>query len=651
MKNINELLKTDPLVQLVQKENFIGWVYSINYESACVLSNDLWKHNAKGIPHNCFLIATTFDPESYAQTPVEDREIILLRVTGSCKLPQDDDLVRTKIDHCQQQTDAFKNKEFDEITLNQMQFGGLECRVLGTFYMAENKLWLGSDLESFAASSRLRAYRPRKEALNVIVNYVDPLRKQKAIEESKALGIEKPIDSFPIGTVRYTSTARLHRQEAENVVVQIQPSDFVARRTAVFGMTRTGKSNMIKQMVAVVKQVANQGDVKIGQIIFDINGEYANANSQDKGSIADLFPKDTIRYRMLPAQGFLPLQNNFYTQLTEGFMLISDIIIERKRDTANDVKFFLNMSLEKPEQGQWDEIRKWQIRVAAYQALLKKADFKSPEKLKVVFKTNEKVRKAVNDAGDHEFPDPSEGLSIEDAVNWFLSARKAAQADDHDVKKWLDDDIKAMLNLMAGQNEKDSPIAGYRILADARNFHSPLRTGDVGQEIYHHLLNGKIVILDLTVGRPSLRERITVNIAKYVFDSSAKTFVEGKTPPNILIYVEEAHNLIGKNADLDETWPRIAKEGAKYKIGLVYATQEVSAMHPNVLANTENWFITHLNNEKEIAELASFYDFEDFRESLIRAQDVGFARVKTLSSPYVIPVQIDKFDPQLLNKV
>jgi DNA helicase HerA-like ATPase len=193
----------------------------------------------------------------------------------------------------------------------------------------------------------------------------------------------------------------------------------------------------------------------------------------------------------------------------------------------------------------------------------------------------------------------------------------------------------------------NSFISGHRILVDAIRYHSPRRTQDVAEEIYRHLSDGKIVILDLSVGDARIREKVSTQIALRIFQNSMGFFVRGETPPNIVVYIEEAHNLIGKKMDLTETWPRLAKEGAKYRISLVYATQEVTSMHPNILANTENWFITHLNNLREIKELAQFYDFDDFSESLLRAQDVGFARVKTLSGPFVVPVQIDKFDPEL----
>lgn len=323
----SQLLKGDPLVKLVQEENFVGWIYRIDYDTAQVMTNDLWKSNALGVPHNCFLVAASFTPSEFGKVPAEEREVILLRVIGSAKLPQDDDLVKTKIDRFQKQTNKYSDNsnspDYDDITRNQIQFHGLQCRVLGTFYTRDDRLWLGSDLESFVSATSFNVYRPRQDALQIVVNYIDPIRLSKANEEMKELGIPKPIPAFPIGTVRYTSTDRLHRQtDQEKVSVSIQPTDFLARRTAVLGMTRTGKSNMVKQTVAVVKRIASQGGIEIGQIIYDINGEYANANQQDKGAIADVYPTDTVRYRMLPAAGFEELRTNFYEQLNEGFSII-----------------------------------------------------------------------------------------------------------------------------------------------------------------------------------------------------------------------------------------------------------------------------------------------------------------------------------------
>ncbi len=648
MSIIEKLSTTDKLVKLVQAKNFVGWVYNIDYDKALIMTNDLWKENVNGIPHNSFLLAAPFNPQKYGDTRQIDRQVILLRVTGSTKLPQDDDMIKMKIDNFQNQEDPFGEdgvKDYDALTKNKIQFGGLVCRVIGTFYMKNDNLVLGSDIETFYMSTRLNVFMPKGDALKEIVNYVDPIRKQKAREEFSRLGIKTEVQPFKIGTVRYTSTDRLNRNDlSELVPFMIQPSDFLARRTAVLGMTRTGKSNMIKQTVSVVKKITSASDLKIGQLIFDINGEYANANSQDDGSIADVYKDECIRYRMVETKGFEPLLNNFYEQIDEGYSIICDFLKDGGSKAA-DVQQFMNLSFDKPEE--INEIKIWERKVALYKTILFVAGFEAPNNCRVKFEANEKVRNIVNKSISTPF-NPKDGITLKQSKFWFEILR--SKKDEPAIKEWITDECRVLLNMLCRKNDNDAFMNGYKLIVEAQKYHTPNRVNEVATEIYNHLCNGKIVIIDLSVGNATLRDRLSKKIAAYIFNQSMGKFTEGKDPTNIVFYIEEAHNLIGKNMDITDTWPRLAKEGAKYKIALVYSTQEVSSVHPNILANTENWFVSHLNSEKEMTELAKFYDFADFKQSLLRSQDVGFSRVKTLSSPFVIPIQIDKFNPETIIK-
>jgi len=652
MNIINKLAKSDCLPRLVQLDNFIGWIYRIDYEQAFVMTNDIWKAKVGGVPHNCFLIATAFNPDQYAQAQMYEKEIVLLRVISSAKLPMDDDLVKTKIEHFQEQQDIRAGEALDDLTRNQLQFSGLECRVLGTFYTdLDGKLLLGSDIETYHTAVRLQVYKPIGDALATMVNYISPARENAAKEEAEKLGLKTALPSFPIGNVRYTSTQRLQRElKQDGVTFHIQSVDFLARRTGVFGMTRTGKSNMIKQLVSVVKRTSDETEMKIGQIIYDINGEYANANQQDAGSsLADVYPGSTERYRLLEAPGFNLICNNFYSQIMEGFSIIR-YILEDKGNQAADLKQFLNVSFEEPESENRSEHNRWQVKKAIYQAILYKAGYSAPTGQTVAFPVNSDIENIVND--DKSFPakiGQKLTLNLEQAVGWFLKAREINRNNplrSSSGNDWFDADATALLNMLAQKNDRNAFITGYRLLSPYKVYHSPDRKKDVSDEIYGHLKDGKIIILDLSVGDPEHRERLSKVIAKHIFTRSMEIFNEGHFPPNIVIYVEEAHNLMGKKDDITDVWPRIAKEGAKCRLATVYSTQEVSSIHPNILSNTENIFVSHLNNEGEIKELSKFYDFSDFSKSLIRAQDVGFDRIKTLSSPFVVPVQIHKFDPE-----
>lgn len=650
--------------------SFVGYVYGMSFNEALVLTNDDWKHRVNGIPHNSFLVAAGFNPTRLMDAAEIDKEVILLRVLEPVNLPQDNDLVRTRIEHHQRRTadeqlPGDTNDGLDPMTAAELQSGGLRCSILGTFYLENGRLRLGSDIENFMTLSRMRAYKPTGAALSLIVNHVNPEIRRKAEEEAKMAGFTSTPSPINIGTVRYTSTARMHRgSDSPLVDVLIQPSDFLARRTAVLGMTRTGKSNTVKTTVSAVRLAALQDDIRIGQLIFDVNGEYANANHQDDGSsIADVFD-DTICYRAVHTPGrphFRDLRINFYEQSNIALGLLEQLSRET-RGNAQDITTFMTSSLDEPDPAERGEHNRWLVRKAVFHCILNAAQYPAPSNFSVEFPVSQAIITLIQPELPGTFPQPiSRGnqsfyrLNLQHATIWFTTARRvnrtpATRLASSSGGDWIDSTLQAYLNVLVNESSGGTYIRGYRQIQEYLDYHSNTRQGDVLAEILNFLYAGRIVILDLSAGPVSIRTTLSHRVALAIFNRQFETLNRGQLPMNVVLYVEEAHNLIGRRAELTETWPRIAKEGAKARIAFVYATQEPSSVHPNILANTENWFVTHLNNDDELKTLGKFYDFSDFIASLKAAQDVGFARIKTLSSPFVIPTQINRFTPSEITK-
>ena len=413
------------------------------------------------------------------------------------------------------------------------------------------------------------------------------------------------------------------------------------------GMTRLGKSNCVKTLVAATHLL---GQKRVGQIILDPDGGYGNSNTHGI-SIFEKFPKETVRYSFHDQLGFRGLKNNFYREIQDGFSIIKTVVTNAKPNMAQDVSSFMAANLDEPPVGApVGDTKRWEVNTAAYQALLYMADFPPPPNHRVKFEANQNIRTQVDLQAQKNFPDPKNGLDLETTVDWFLTLREVNRATTlisaGSGKPWVDVQLESQLNMLARKNGTDNFINGYKMLAAAARFHSPARQDDVLQEIYDFAEDGLIVVLDLSSATEEMREHFSERIARKVLTENREIYVQGVTPPYITLYAEECHNVIGSNPKVNDTWPTIAKEGGKYGIGLVSATQQPSTIDDTILSQTENWFLFHLNGDKEINVVKGYYDFGDFADGLKEVDEVGFARVRTHSSHFTVPVKIAKFGPE-----
>ncbi len=630
------------------KNNFVGFTYDLDYETAKVLTNDSWKLKVKGIPHGTFLVAIY-------QNELQEfsKEGILLRVIGSAKIPQSSMIIESMIDTYMEQPEARKSLSPDIYTKNYYQFSGMDCRILGTFFFDNNgKLTFGTDIENFLGAHKYKVYKPSKKELEIIVNSKNTNTDNEEIELKEDIGV-----------LRYSSSrSYTSGLDDYSVNVEIKPIDIVARRTAFFGMTRTGKSNTIKIIMSAIvelnkkfeeynqKNALNESSENykkpIGQIVFDINGEYTFPNKQDEGSIYDKFKDNVIRYsvskkKVEKYEDVKPLQYNFYDNdtLEESFNLLIEQLSSNE-SVPQYIQAFMSVNLfddsykDNPELSDKEKAfykHQQEKKQALYKCILFRANFKLPYRTYKLYFTGIKGASI-----------PKGGLTVEEAIKWFEENEeklKLATSNSTGNKVW-DKDFETLMDMLLARKG-----GGYKKLIEFNSLHSTKSSEDYKTKIDNELRNGKIILVDLSTTSEQVQRTYITRLCTYIFNKSMQKFTNDEQPEFIQMYFEEAHNIFPKDdKDLKNIYNRLAKEGAKLNLGISYSTQEVSSISPSILKNTQNWFISHLNNKDEIKTLEKYYDFSDFSNSILRNSDVGYARIKTYSNNFIIPVQVKKFE-------
>jgi len=614
---------------------FVGYVLEIGYDIVTIITSDPYKIAVGGVPRNSLLIMV---PANYDTLPPH---FTLLRVLESAPTPLSKEVQQTYFELQEKSM-----PELDIFTQSELQWGALKTEVLGMFYPHPEKMdqvEFSGDLNNFVSAHKYRVYAPDGDLLKLITNSMVP-------DENR----------FPIGHLRLTECRLpLPNKSLPNVTAFVSTKDFIGARTAMFGKTRLGKSNVVKliaqSLIETTKDTRN-----VGQLIFDINGEYANDNPQDDSrSLKSGYPDRCIVYALTPkpATPSKPLKLNFYEHPDRSHRVLANLL-ETEGRTSIYVKAFIGTeipSLESlSEMTDYGDKKRAERRILMYWAVLKKAGYTIDEyalsqKLRFDPGYNQNLRSAV-----YQEVTPPKINSLETLVSELERMAEfirdnpkhgALKSSSSGELLFKPDDL-AILNFL-----KPSVGAGPAMIQRFRIYHDE-NAGDFTKEIIQLLDNGQTVILDLGNANPEVMEYFSRELSSAIFNHQVDKFSNNALGNHFVqLYFEEAHNLFPHKEDVTTIYNRLAKEGAKYHIGIVYSTQSPTTVSKDLLAQTENFFIAHLSSQDEVNALAKVnVAYESLKDDILQAKTVGYIRMLTRSHRFVVSVQARKFTPPDLSQ-
>lgn len=623
-----------------KKWRFVGYVLELGYSSATIITSDPYKIAVGGIPRNSLLIMV---PRNYTELPLH---FTLLRVLESAPTPLSREVQQTYFE-----LQKRSMPELDVFTQSELQWGALKTEVLGMFYPNPDnleKIEFSSDINNFVSAHKYELYAPTDEVLHVIINSMVPSE-----------------NCFPIGKLRLTECRLpVPGTPSPDVEAHVSTLDFMGTRTAMFGKTRLGKSNTIK-IIAQSLIETTQESKSVGQIVFDINGEYANDNPQDGSTSLKSVYKDRCEvysFNPRPESGAKVLKINFYEHPDRSHQIL-DNLLEREGKNSNYIKGFRTTEIPSIESLEeitdiGDKIRA-QRRILMYWAILHEAGFEADED--ALTKKFRKRGRGASSSFDPNYnkdlrkaiykPDtPPQIKTLDDLVTEYKKIQeylKRAEENDSLLRSsgsgdpLFDSEDRALINFL-----KPTVGSGPRVIYPYRIYHDA-NAGNIFKEIIEEVDNGKTIILDLGNADPRVMTYYSEELSWEVFRHQTEKFTtNGLGDHYVQLYFEEAHNLFPQNDDVTTIYSRLAKEGAKYHIGMVYSTQSPSTINKDLLAQTENFFIAHMSSRDEVKTLVRLnVAYENLQEDILQTKTPGYVRMLTRSHRFVVPVQVRKFSP------
>jgi hypothetical protein len=172
----------------------------------------------------------------------------------------------------------------------------------------------------------------------------------------------------------------------------------------------------------------------------------------------------------------------------------------------------------------------------------------------------------------------------------------------------------------------------------------------VGAAVVNDLLEGKVVLVDVS-GLGSTEEVLLASfLTRKVMDHWSDAYLNQpdlhERMPVVAVVLEEAQRVLSAGKDRDyNLFPRVAREGRKFKVGLCAITQQPKLLDDELLSQFNTFFVLGLADEKDrnILRGSSKQDISALGPE-IQTLMPGECLVVNLHAPFAVPAKVHLYD-------
>ncbi len=151
------------------------------------------------------------------------------------------------------------------------------------------------------------------------------------------------------------------------------------------------------------------------------------------------------------------------------------------------------------------------------------------------------------------------------------------------------------------------------------------------------MLKDRLVIIDLSSEDLIVRRYVVASVINELW----RRVEEGREPINTVVVVDEAHNYACRSCgESRAAICRIAREGRKWGLGLVLATQRIIDIDTEVRGNINTWIFSRLQTPSDFSELSGYMNLAGIGEQALAVLERREFYVAGLMNPLKIPVLI-----------